>query len=44
MRAQRVVGHQLLGDLFRELGLKPTSDVDGGQFLVLALVICWASL
>ena len=35
------MGHQLLGDLFRERRLKPTSDVDGGQFLVFAPVVCF---
>jgi len=35
------MGHQPLGDLFRERRLKPTSDVDGRQLLVLALVVCF---
>ena len=39
MRAQRVMGHQLLSDLFRERRIEPASDVDRRQFLVLALVI-----
>src|ERR1700704_722497 len=35
------MSHQLRGDLFRERSLKPTSDVDGGQFPVLAPVVCF---
>ena len=44
MRAQGVVGHQLLGDLFRERRIKPASDVDRRQFLVLALVVSFEFL
>jgi hypothetical protein len=39
VRAQGVVGHQLLGNLFGELGIEPPSDVDRRQFPVLARVI-----
>jgi hypothetical protein len=35
------MGHQLLGDLFGERRLKPSSDVDGREFLVLAPVVCF---
>ena len=35
------MGHQLLGDLFRERRLEPTSHVDGRQLLVLAPVVCF---
>jgi hypothetical protein len=41
MRAQRVMGHQLLCDPFRERRIEPTGDVDCHQFLVLALVVCF---
>ena len=41
VRAYRVMDHQLLGDLFREQGIKPASDVNRHQFLVLALVVCF---
>jgi hypothetical protein len=34
------MGHQLLGNLLGELGIKPATDVDRRQFLVLALVVC----
>jgi hypothetical protein len=37
--AQGVISHQLLGHLFREGRLKPASDVDGCEFLVLAPVV-----
>jgi hypothetical protein len=39
MRAQRVVRHQLIGDLFGERGLQTTSDVDGRQLPVLTHVV-----
>jgi hypothetical protein len=39
VRAQGVVGHQLLGHLFGELGIEPASDIDRRQFPVLAHVI-----
>ena len=35
------MGHQLLGDLFRERRIESASDVDCHQFLVLALVVCF---
>ena len=41
MRAYRVMGHQLLGDLFRERRIEPASDIDCHQFLLLALVVCF---
>ena len=31
VRAQRVVGHELLGDLFRERGIEAAADVDRRQ-------------
>jgi hypothetical protein len=34
------MGHQLVGDLFRERRTQPARDVDGRQFLVLGLVLC----
>jgi hypothetical protein len=34
------MGHQFFGDLFRERRIYPASDLDGHQFLVLALVVC----
>ena len=34
------MGHQLCGNLFRERGIEPPSDVARHQFLVLALVVC----
>jgi hypothetical protein len=37
---QRVMGHQLVGDLFRERCIQPARDVDGSQCLVLGLVLC----
>ena len=39
MRAQRVMVHQLLSDLFSERLVQPASDIDGLKFRVLALVI-----
>ena len=39
MRAQRVMRHQLLGDLFRESRRKPASNVDRRQLLVLAFIV-----
>jgi hypothetical protein len=39
VRAQGIVRHQLLGNLFGELGIEPARDVDGRQFPVLAHVI-----
>jgi hypothetical protein len=35
------MGHQLLGDPFRERRFEPASDVDGRQFFVLSLVVCF---
>ena len=43
MSAERVMGHQLLGDLFREHRVEPASDVDCRQLRALALVICLES-
>jgi hypothetical protein len=40
MRAQGVMRHQLLGNLFGEFAIEPASDVDRRQFLVLARVVC----
>jgi hypothetical protein len=34
------MGHQLLGNLFGELGIEPATNLDRHQFLVLALVVC----
>jgi hypothetical protein len=41
MCAYCVMGHQLLGDLFRKRRIEPASDVDCHQFLVLPHVICF---
>ena len=41
MRAWRVMGHQLLGDLFRERTIEPASDVNRSQLLMLTLVVCF---
>jgi hypothetical protein len=35
------MGHELLGDLFRERRIESATDVDLHQFLVLALVVCF---
>ena len=40
MRAQRVMGHQLLGNLFRERGIQTAVHIDRRKFLVLGLVVC----
>jgi hypothetical protein len=40
MRAQRVMGHQLLGNLFRERGIQTALHIDCSKFLVLGLVVC----
>ena len=40
MRAYGVMGHELVGDLFRERGIEATTNVDCHQFLMLALVVC----
>ena len=37
MGAQRIVGHQLVGDLSRQRCCQPTLDIDRRQFLVLML-------
>ena len=34
------MGHELLGDLFRERRLEAAPNVNGHQFLVLTLSIC----
>ena len=39
MRVQRVVGHQLLRNLFCERRFKATTNVDGRQLLVLTYVV-----
>ena len=44
MGAQRVMSHQLLRDLFREGRIESASDVNGHQFLVLALVVSLSSV
>jgi hypothetical protein len=41
MCADRVVGHQLLGDLFCECRVESASDIDRRQFFVFALVVCF---
>src|ERR1035441_3728222 len=41
MRAQRVVRHQLLGNLFRERRIEPAGDVDCRQLLVFAFIVCF---
>jgi hypothetical protein len=38
------MGHQLLGDPFSEFRIKPASDVDRRQFIVLALAVCFQLL
>jgi hypothetical protein len=40
MRAYRVMGHELVGDLLCERGIEATTNVDCHQFLMLALVVC----
>ena len=40
MRAERVVRHELFGNLPCEHGFDAAADVDCGQFPVLALVVC----
>ena len=44
MRLQRVVGHQLVRDLFRERRIQPAADVDCREFLVLAFVVSFEFL
>jgi hypothetical protein len=34
------MGHELVGDLFRERRIKAPTNVDCRQFLMLALVVC----
>ena len=41
MRAQRVMGHELLGDLFRERGIEATANIDRCQFPAFAYVVCF---
>ena len=40
VRAYGVVGHQLVGHLLRERGNEPPANVDRGQLLMLALIVC----
>ena len=40
MRTDGVMGHELLGDLFRERGIEAAADVDCRWFLMLTLVVC----
>src|ERR1019366_10469930 len=40
MGAERVVGHELFGDLLGQRPIKPAADVDGRQFRVFPLVVC----
>jgi hypothetical protein len=40
MRAYRVMGHELVGDLFRERGIEAATNVDCHQFFMLALDVC----
>jgi hypothetical protein len=40
MCAYRVMGHELVGDLFCERGIEAATNVDCPQFLMLALVVC----
>jgi len=44
MRLQRVVGHQLVRDLFREHRIQTAADVDCREFLVLALIVSFEFL
>ena len=44
MRAERIVGHELLGDLLRERGIQATTDVDRRQLLSLARVVRLSSV
>lgn len=39
MRAQRVMGHELLRNLFRERWIETAADVDRCQFSLLAWVV-----
>src|ERR1035438_3585086 len=41
MRSQRIVGHQLLGNLFRERGIESSVGVNSRQLLVLSPAICF---
>ena len=41
MRAYCVMGHELVGDLFRERWIEAATNLDRRQFLVLALVVCF---
>ena len=40
MRAYRVMGHELITDVFCERGVEAATNVDRHQFLMLALVVC----
>jgi hypothetical protein len=39
MRSKSVIGHQLIGDLARQLWLKPTRNVNACEFHSLAFII-----
>jgi hypothetical protein len=39
MRAYRVMGHELIRDLFRERRIEAAIDIDRREFLVLAQVV-----
>jgi hypothetical protein len=41
MCADRIVDHELLGDLFCERRIEPASDVDCHPFAALAHVVCF---
>jgi hypothetical protein len=40
VRAYGVMGHELLGDLFRERGIEAAANVNCHQFLMLARIVC----
>jgi hypothetical protein len=39
VRTYRVARHELVGDLFREIGIEAATNVDLGQFFMLTLVV-----
>src|ERR1700730_7881423 len=41
MRTKRIMGHQLLGDLFRKSGIEAATNINRHQFSMLALVVCF---
>jgi hypothetical protein len=41
MRSDRIMGHQLPGDLLRERRIESAGDVDCHQFAVLTRIICF---